>query len=638
MAKMKTETARKRITGGTQHRELPIIDLRALNEESRSVDVAFSSEQEVERWFGIEILDHSPRSIRMERMRTGAPLLLNHDPNRQIGVVRSADVDGDRKARANVEFSNSSLGEEIWRDVRDGIRQKMSVGYRIHDYDDSESRNGVDVYRVTDWEPYEISIVAVPADDSVGVGRAADQQETKSGEIQMKEDKTAARHEERQEEIGQSPNQQPNEVEATVAETPEEVRAAVKPTPDHDRMRSIGRRFGLEKMADDYIELGRGLDEFQQAVWAAKRAELRPVPSVVEPRIEMRPARRSRLKAFSNDSTGEEQAYRAGMWARSVLFGDQNAMRWCKDYGVRVMTGTTSGTSSVVPEEMVLPIIDLRERYGIARRYCYVHPMSSDTATVPRRKSGVTAYFVGRTTATTASDAAFDDVNLVAREVAALTRMSRSYADDAVINLADHLADEMAYAFAVKEDDCLFNGDGSSTYGGIYGIRPKIIDGNHTAGAVDAASGHDTFAEIDNDDLVGLTGALPMFPGIMAKWYISKRGNALVFDALKAAAGGNNIVDMAGRPASAYLGDEIVISQSMPTVTTDLSDVAMIVYGDLNMGAIFGDRMGFEVEILRERYAEYRQIGVQAVERFDIVVHGLGDTSDAGPIVALIGE
>jgi len=264
--------------------------------------------------------------------------------------------------------------------------------------------------------------------------------------------------------------------------------------------------------------------------------------------------------------------------------------------------------------------------------------MSTDTATVPRRKSGVTAYFVGRTEATTASDAAFDDVNLVAREVAALTRMSRSYADDAIINLADHLADEMAYAFAVKEDDCLFNGDGSSTYGGIYGIRAKIIDGNHTAGAVDAASGHDTFAEIDNDDLVGLTGALPMFPGIMPRWFISKRGNALVFDALKAAAGGNTLVDLAGRPASAYLGDEIVISQSMPTSTGDLSDVAMIVYGDLSMGCTFGDRQGFEIEILRERYAEYRQIGVQAVERFDIVAHGLGDTSDAGPIVALIGE
>ena len=76
----------------------------------------------------------------------------------------------------------------------------------------------------------------------------------------------------------------------------------------------------------------------------------------------------------------------------------------------------------------------------------------------------------------------------------------------------------------------------------------------------------------------------------------------------------------------------------MPKVTTDLSDVAMLVYGDLNMGVVFGDRMGIEVDILTERYAEYRQIGIMATERMDIVVHGLGSTTEAGPIVALIGE
>ena len=63
----------------------------------------------------------------------------------------------------------------------------------------------------------------------------------------------------------------------------------------------------------------------------------------------------------------------------------------------------------------------------------------------------------------------------------------------------------------------------------------------------------------------------------------------------------------------------------------------MIVYGDLDMGATLGDRQGIEVQVLRERYAEYNQIGVKAVERVDIVAHGLGDTSNAGPIVALIG-
>ena len=390
----------------------------------------------------------------------------------------------------------------------------------------------------------------------------------------------------------------------------------------------------VDALAQRFITEGRSAQDFKDLIAMSNTSEAPPSGTG---RIDMTlPMRRRRLRVFKE--AGEEAAYRAGMWARAAVFGDQDAARWCRDYGVRIMTGATSGQSSVVPDEMVLPIIDLREEYGIARRYCRIHPMSSDTATVPRRKSGVTAYFLAnRTTAITESDMDFDDVNLVARELAALTRLSQSYASDAVIDLAETLATEMAYAFAVTEDDCLFNGDGSSTYGGIYGIRPKIIDGNHTAGAIDATTGTNTFAEVVNDDLVSLTGVLPLFPGINPRWFISKRGNALVFDALKAAAGGNTIDNLANKPKLAYLGDEIVITQSMPTSTGDLENVAMIVYGDLDMGATLGDRQGIEVQVLRERYAEYNQIGVKAVERVDIVAHGLGDTSNAGPIVALIG-
>ena len=264
-----------------------------------------------------------------------------------------------------------------------------------------------------------------------------------------------------------------------------------------------------------------------------------------------------------------------------------------------------------------------------------MHPMQSDTATVPRRKSGVTAYFVGREDATTASDADFDDVGLVARELSALTRLSKSYAEDAIIDLGDFLAGEMAYAFAVKEDDCLFNGDGTSTYGGINGIRNKILT---LAGAIDGATDVDTFAEVTATDLVTVAGALPEFPGIMPKWYVSKLGRSLMMDRLAAAAGGNTKDNLTGGTQKSWNGDEIVISQSMPKVATDLSDVVMAVYGDLNMGVTFGDRRGFEIQVLTERYAEYRQIGVIATERFDIVVHGVGDSSSAGPIVALIGE
>lgn len=345
--------------------------------------------------------------------------------------------------------------------------------------------------------------------------------------------------------------------------------------------------------------------------------------------------RYGQLRAFKS----EESAYRAGMWARAWLLGDQKAQRWCNDHDLRAMgEGIFTKGGAVVPEEFSQAVIDLREQYGVARRLARVVPMGSDTLILPRRTGGVTAYFVGENVEITASDKSWDQVQLTAKKLAALTRLSREYAEDAVINVAEDLASEMAYAFAEKEDDCFFNGTGTSAYGGIVGVRTKIIDGNHTAGAKDAASGHDTFAEIDADDLATVMAALPVFAEMGAQWVISQPGKALVFDALAAAAGGNTIQIMGERPRPAYLGYPIVVSQKMPTATTDISDTAMILFGDFSKSSIIGDRRGFTVQVLNERYAEYDQIGIVATERMDIVHHDLGSTTAAGPVVALIGE
>lgn len=604
-----------------------LIERESIDEESRTAWLSISSEEPYERWWGVEILDHSPKSIKTERLEKGAPLLVGHDTADQVGVVEKFEIAG-KKLRILARFSKSARGEEIFQDVIDGIRKNASVGYMINDMVLEKSEGDVNYYRVTSWMPYEGSLVPIPADPNVGVGRNFD---PNSGDTQMAEEVKA------KEEV----KEQKTEVNADEIAKRENTRV--------NSLLTVGDEFqtwgGVELARELIKDKTATIETFKQRMADKMRGSAKPSNTVdgkVEEarRIEMTyPVRSGSLKAFDkNNREHMERAYRGGMWVKAAIFGDKQAEQWCRDYGVRVMTGQTSGTSSVVPDELVTPIIDLREMYGVARRYCYVVPMGSDTATVPRRKSGVTAYFVGRSDATTASDKEFDDVNLVAREVAALTRLSNSYMADAVINLADDLANEMAYAFAVKEDDCLFNGDGSSTYGGIYGIRPKLIDGNHTVGAVDGASGIDTFAEVTATDLETVAGTLPYYAGINPSWFVSKRGKSLMFDRLAGAAGGNTKGDMAAQRVSQWMGDDIVIAQSMPSDTGDLSNVCMAVYGDLGMGVTFGDRMGIEVMVLRERYAEYRQTGIQCVERFDIAVHGLGDTSNAGPIVGLIGE
>ncbi len=190
-----------------------------------------------------------------------------------------------------------------------------------------------------------------------------------------------------------------------------------------------------------------------------------------------------KLNAFKG-AKAEEDAYRSGKFLMATIMGNASARQWCRDHGIelRVQTeGVNTAGGFVVPDVMERAIIDLRETFGMFRANTRVLPMSSDHTLIPRRTGGVTAYFIGETTAITESEKSWDQVELTAKKLGALTRMSTDLSEDAIINLADDLANEMAYAFSVKEDQCGLNGDGTSTFGGMVGIRTKFIDGGHTA-------------------------------------------------------------------------------------------------------------------------------------------------------------
>ncbi|WP_395593062.1 phage major capsid protein (plasmid) [Pseudomonas sp. B26140] len=150
------------------------VDLSTIDKENRTVEVAVSSEYPVRRWFGMEVLDHSEAAVDMTRLRAGAPFLVQHNSwSGQVGVVERAWLDeSDRRLRAVIRFSRSAQAEEIWQDVVDNIRRNISVGYIPVEMVLERSESGLDHYRVTRWEPYEVSSVSVPADPTVGVGRA----------------------------------------------------------------------------------------------------------------------------------------------------------------------------------------------------------------------------------------------------------------------------------------------------------------------------------------------------------------------------------------------------------------------------------------------------------------------------------
>ena len=151
----------------------PMAKPEVRSEEERTVEVAFSSEFPVERYYGWEVLGHEPGEVDLSRMPEGfAPVLVQHDARDHVGVVESVSLGRDKVLRATLRYGSSARAEEIFADVREGIRTQISVGYRVKELVLEKSNEEGDFYRATDWGPVEISHVAVAADPTVGVGRS----------------------------------------------------------------------------------------------------------------------------------------------------------------------------------------------------------------------------------------------------------------------------------------------------------------------------------------------------------------------------------------------------------------------------------------------------------------------------------
>jgi HK97 family phage major capsid protein len=162
----------KKIRVGRQERAASF-DQATVDKEARTVELSFSSEEPYQRYFGQEILGHKPEECRLGRLNSGGALLCDHNVKDQVGVVESAFIGQDRKGRAIVRFGRSARAEEVFQDVIDGIRKNCSVSYDVHKMILEKTEKDMDWYRVTDWEPLEVSLVSVPADATVGVGRDA---------------------------------------------------------------------------------------------------------------------------------------------------------------------------------------------------------------------------------------------------------------------------------------------------------------------------------------------------------------------------------------------------------------------------------------------------------------------------------
>lgn len=159
------------------------IDRAAADSESRSVPASLSSELEVPRWFGKEVLIHTSEAVDLSRAEGGLPLLWNHNSDQPIGLVENVRLDGDR-LRGILRFSRNAKAEEVWRDVQDGMLRNISIGYQIRDWIES---NDSDLIQIVRWSLHEASIAPVPADPTVGIGRSHSDFVNQDREVVMSE-------------------------------------------------------------------------------------------------------------------------------------------------------------------------------------------------------------------------------------------------------------------------------------------------------------------------------------------------------------------------------------------------------------------------------------------------------------------
>jgi HK97 family phage major capsid protein len=348
---------------------------------------------------------------------------------------------------------------------------------------------------------------------------------------------------------------------------------------------------------------------------------------------------RSRVLAFTGPMA-EQKAERVGHFFKA-LAGRETSKRWCIDNAIGLTrasneSGNTTG-GFLAPADFDAAIINIRETFGAFRQGAEIRPARSDGQVRPRRVHGLTANFVAEGAPIPESSFLLDAVGTTLKKLAILGRTSTELFEDSAADLGEFITSEIGYAFASKEDDCGFNGDGTSAFFGISGLATKLAG---FSSAVAAAAGHNTFVSLDINDIVNLMAGVlaTAIPG--AAWYTSSTGYALTICRLAATTGG--LVARTrpdGTISASYLGFPVVFSGKLSDVSTSLTGKAMLFFGNLAMSSVLVERQQQTIlAISHDRAFDIDQVLVRGVQRCDIVNHDVGDATTRGPIAMLVGS
>ncbi len=361
-------------------------------------------------------------------------------------------------------------------------------------------------------------------------------------------------------------------------------------------------------------------------------------------KVEVTPARvrLGNMKAFDNTPEGEERAYRVGVEIAANLYNNRSAQRKLREMGLEQRTAMSESANAngafVVSPAYATSVINLINSYGVFPQLAKNYPLATDKTYVPKMDARVTAAWVDEAASISNSEPTLTQVLLEPSKLARGAAYSSELEEDAFVAIADLIINDTARSFAQAIDEAAFLGDGTSTYGSFDGLTTLLIDGSHDASIVDAAANHDKLTELDIDDLISLMALLPAWARSGAKWICSNSAMHLVFLRLAASASGNSMLTFGGGIGPSFLGSPIVTSETLPSGTGSMDNDVMIMYGDLNLASFYGVRRNLTVKRDESKLIDTDQIYLRSTMRVAINNANLGDNSDAGAVVGLVGQ
>ena len=485
----------------------------SIDAEARTVRLSFASAEPVKRWFGREILGMDAGECDLSRLNNGAALLLNHNPDCQIGVVVSASVEAGR-GYATVRFSSSDEAQEIFKDVQEAIRTKVSVGYQVRAMTLTESDEAEgDSYRVTDWLPYEISLVSIPADDSVGVGRAADLETEIPVSIPEKMNRSRIL-------LDALPAAGGGGVSAPA---PDMVAALAQRNKDVKEILASAARFNVPTdEALRFIESGKSVADFNAHVLETM-GRAKPVDTAASQsrdfgdllkRYSLRRAIMTQIPGNKVDGVEaevhQELSRSAHQSAKGILIPDQV---------LRALTTTAFATGSALVGTQTLGnqyIELLRNRTVIDRLGVRRLAGLTGNVAIPRATGGATAYWLPDSGAVTAADQAFGQLGLTPHKLVAATAFSKDLMAQASVDVEGLVRDDLGKISAIEMDRALLLGSGSA--GQPQGIS-KVASGSVTFGAAATwAKVLDFETQIANANALLGNVSFVVSPATRAKW------------------------------------------------------------------------------------------------------------------------